>query len=94
MTPVRAPDAPRKPVSNPRIPTRDELADLRAFLAEKPSTSVVEAWEVAGVVLALDHAKDELAHAWEAFHERKDRLDRNHCAWCRFAWMANWEKRQ
>jgi len=43
---------------------------------------------------ALDACKavaEELIHAREAFSMQKDKLNKDHCAWCRRAWMANWE---
>jgi len=41
----------------------------------------------------LATALAELKHAKEAFTLEEDQLDRNHCAWCKRAWQANWEKR-
>ena len=45
---------------------------------------------------ALDACKAvavELTHAREAFQLQENELDRDHCAWCRRAWMANWDRR-
>ena len=34
----------------------------------------------------------ELEHAREAFTKPQLELDKDHCAWCRRAWMANWRR--
>jgi hypothetical protein len=38
-----------------------------------------------------DHNR-ELEHANWAFRALRSELDRDHCAWCRRAWMANFHK--
>jgi hypothetical protein len=43
---------------------------------------------------ALRRLLDELEHARRVFRLPESELDRDHCVYCRFAWMANWDDRR